>query len=457
MQHVHGQIVDTHGELVVPSGRSYMTWADMDAGSGWHGPCYVHVLDRPFRLYQLSEFSVVGELIQGANRMGKTYVALYDENMRRVMMVLFGDSWSGSEKGYFNVYFYPQDSSSAYRSSGYIYSSFKKTAKLWWGQSEGGHGAVYASIDGQSDGYPIAECDNASRVIKYVAILGYRYSSYSLVSMRIHDINVVADLNKHNPTAPNPDEPVECDGSGTPTTAEIHRADYDLSNAIAQVICYWTGPWPLFHVEISQPIPHPDGQLVANVHTAKNLLGVTEYSACSVAGDDATPTPNFDVGMWSFLIENVFSIPLILTLQFSCAYVESVVRSGAAANPLLAVAAGAVMASAALTAYLAPVLYTLYLVENHIWSNEDAFWFLFACGWNYVQVGFAVIAGTIATSIITKLYGAQVQAIKNFLSDALARFDPVAKLLRFSWLANIVITGIGLALWATAYLDYAYW
>ncbi|MHA1813199.1 MAG: hypothetical protein ACTSYX_07175, partial [Candidatus Thorarchaeota archaeon] len=48
-----------NGELVVPSGQSYMTWADMDAGSGWHGPCYVHVLDRPFRLYQLSEFSVV--------------------------------------------------------------------------------------------------------------------------------------------------------------------------------------------------------------------------------------------------------------------------------------------------------------------------------------------------------------------------------------------------------------
>ncbi|RLI60836.1 MAG: hypothetical protein DRO93_05985 [Candidatus Thorarchaeota archaeon] len=75
--------------------------------------------------------SVVGGLAQDTSRMGKTYVALYDEDMRRVMMVLFGDSWSGSEKGYFNVYFYPHDSSSGYRSSGYMYSSFKKTAKLW--------------------------------------------------------------------------------------------------------------------------------------------------------------------------------------------------------------------------------------------------------------------------------------------------------------------------------------
>ena len=56
-----------------------------------------------------------------------------------------------------------------------------------------------SSIDGSGDAYPIGECDNASRVIKYVGILDYRYSSYNLVDMRIHDINVVADLNEHDP------------------------------------------------------------------------------------------------------------------------------------------------------------------------------------------------------------------------------------------------------------------
>ncbi|MHA1652536.1 MAG: hypothetical protein ACTSYX_12915 [Candidatus Thorarchaeota archaeon] len=75
---------------------------------------------------------MVGELVQHTNdKVGKTYVALYDEDMRRVMMVLFGDSCGSSEKGYLNAYFYPQDSSSGYRSSGYIYSSFRKTAELW--------------------------------------------------------------------------------------------------------------------------------------------------------------------------------------------------------------------------------------------------------------------------------------------------------------------------------------
>ncbi|MHA2015893.1 MAG: hypothetical protein ACTSUH_09145 [Candidatus Thorarchaeota archaeon] len=66
--------------------------------------------------------------------------------------MLFGDSCGSSEKHYLNAYFYPQDSSSGYCSSGYIYSSFGKTARLWWGPFQGGHVAVYASIDGQSDG-----------------------------------------------------------------------------------------------------------------------------------------------------------------------------------------------------------------------------------------------------------------------------------------------------------------
>ena len=74
---------------------------------------------------------------------------------------------------------------------------------MWWAPFWGGHGAVYATIDGQSDGYPIAQCDNASRVIKYVAVLGYCYSSYDVVEMRVHDIRVVADLKKHDATAAN--------------------------------------------------------------------------------------------------------------------------------------------------------------------------------------------------------------------------------------------------------------
>jgi hypothetical protein len=70
------------------------------------------------------------------------------------------------------------------------------SCKLWWGGGFGGDGAIYSSIDGSGDAYPIGECDNASRVIKYVVLLGYRHSHYNLVDMRIHDINSVAHPNQ---------------------------------------------------------------------------------------------------------------------------------------------------------------------------------------------------------------------------------------------------------------------
>ncbi len=57
--------------------------------------------------------------------------------------------------------------------------------------------------------------------VKYVVILGYQYSSYNLVSMRIHDINVVADLTRHDPTVQTPDEPVAYDGTVDGCYAEV--------------------------------------------------------------------------------------------------------------------------------------------------------------------------------------------------------------------------------------------
>jgi hypothetical protein len=184
------------GNFTVPEGESYMTLANIPTvPSGWHGPSYVHVLDRPFRLCQLSEFSVIGEIVQTSNSMmGQMHIALFDENKQIVMRVLFGDSWSGTKKAYFSVTFYPQDSSSATQDFGYIYTSFTKSAKLWWGSYPGEEGCIFSSIEGISGFTPLAECDNASRVIKYVVLLGYRYSGYTPADMRIHDIKIVADL-----------------------------------------------------------------------------------------------------------------------------------------------------------------------------------------------------------------------------------------------------------------------
>ncbi|MDF1540975.1 MAG: hypothetical protein P1Q69_18915, partial [Candidatus Thorarchaeota archaeon] len=175
------------GTLEVPFGQSYMKFTSIATGTGWHGPIYTHTLSRPFRLYQLDEFSVIGEMVQSSSSMGSSYVALFDENMQCVFLIHWGDSWVGSTKGYFSVIYYPQYGGSYSQSSGYIYSSFTKTGKLWWDPFQGGDGAIMASIDGSGSSYPIGEVDNASRVIKYIGVLGYRYNSYNLVDMRIHD------------------------------------------------------------------------------------------------------------------------------------------------------------------------------------------------------------------------------------------------------------------------------
>ncbi len=275
------------GELTVPSGQSYMTWSEIATGEGWHGPCYVHVLDRPFRLYQLSEFTVVCDLLQDSGAgMGKTYVALCDEEMRRVVMVVFGDSWSNARKGYVYAYFYPQDSGSPCRRwSGYSYTSFfQKTVTFSWGEHDGSpQGAVFTSTDGQAAPFALGDCNNASRVIKYVAILGYRYSSSDLVGMRIHDIRVVADLTRHDPTAPDLDEPVVYDGTADGTAqsagrwsqAESFVASFeDLARDALEL--EWLGPWPTLKFTLNLVI----GLLTFSMVFYVDLLGTLTTESC---------------------------------------------------------------------------------------------------------------------------------------------------------------------------------
>ena len=190
----YGLVAD--GNFTVPAGESYMTPTDIaNTPTGWHGPCYVHVLDRPFRLSQLSEFSVNGELVQSANnQMGQIRAALFDEDKNIVMLILWKDSWAGTMKAKFTVYYYLQNGSLSAQGTDYIYSSFRKTGKLWWSSYPGEEGSIYSSIEGEDGVTLLGQCDNASRVIKYVVLLGYRSGGYPLGDVRVHDIYVEADM-----------------------------------------------------------------------------------------------------------------------------------------------------------------------------------------------------------------------------------------------------------------------
>ena len=75
--------------------------------------------------------------------------------------------------------------------------------------------------------------------------------------MRIHDINVEVDPNKHAPAGP---DPVEADGTQEGSVSQSHKnaIDFQLEDTTQYSSTYWTGPWPLLHVVVSW-------QVIANV------------------------------------------------------------------------------------------------------------------------------------------------------------------------------------------------
>ncbi len=152
------------------------------------------------------------------------------------------------------------------------------------GRGSGGDGAIYSSIDGSGDAYPIGDCDTASRVIKYVVVLGYRHSHYNLVDMRIHDINVEADLNAHDPNASNPEDLVEFDGTPEGYSEGATDGTKDANNAeqlaIDSLTAEWLGPWPALLLTATMDI----GTFSFIIQMVVDILGsLTLYSMSLVA------------------------------------------------------------------------------------------------------------------------------------------------------------------------------
>ena len=257
------------GVLDVPAYQSYMTWTSIDSGSGWHGPQYVHNLDRPFRLYQLSEFSVLTEIINGApSEMGITRVTLLDDYGSQIMTIRWGDSGSSWTDGWVYIDFYPQNGGHFARYLWYGETSYLGTIKMWWEESTG-QGSIHISRSDSQYSPVLNEVDNASRVVKSIVIEGQRYGINSLVDMRIHDINVVADLSRHNPGNPNPDGPLEFDGTTDASPAAKSKVN-DYGTLGASVVEHeWSGPWPLLHIICN----YAQGIFGLAFHVTVDLLG----------------------------------------------------------------------------------------------------------------------------------------------------------------------------------------
>ncbi len=100
-----------------------------------------------------------------------------------------------------------------------------------------------------------------------------------MVDVRLHDINVVTDLDQHDPNSSTPDEPVEYDGTVTgqiTSEASISQGD-DLSSAGELVVIWWEGWWPTLHIEILKP-----GGSVATQITGQE--GILVYLTVDIIG-----------------------------------------------------------------------------------------------------------------------------------------------------------------------------
>jgi len=172
-------------------------------------------------------------------------------------------------------------------------------------------------IDCQSDGYPIAECDNSSRVIKYVAILGYCYSSCDLVETRVHDIRVVADLNRHDPMAANLGERIVSDatsGGYQPSTSAVEFVTTLVNALMTESSMWWTGWWPVLHVRCSRSTGSGG---VCTLQIGIDILAVTtlEEFGCVTPVDDRMSDTQFTTLMesnWKEFYNNAFPTETVL-------------------------------------------------------------------------------------------------------------------------------------------------
>ncbi len=91
-----------------------------------------------------------------------------------------------------------------------------------------------------------------------MGVLGYRMDGYSLVDMRVHDVNVVADLKAPNSTSPNPSVPIENDGTFTGVSEHSEKkvvVEDTMTVSLGFINIVWTlnNFWPQLLIDVLSP------------------------------------------------------------------------------------------------------------------------------------------------------------------------------------------------------------
>ncbi|MDF1538720.1 MAG: hypothetical protein P1Q69_07440 [Candidatus Thorarchaeota archaeon] len=242
----HKEVALSSGDGTIGANLSegYIELISVARGTGWHGPTYAKPLEKPFRLYQLAEFSIVNEFFHSVVPQGIITIELYDDSMRSVLEFRMVDGTSLTQSS-FSVS-YTNEDGSGFSTGSFITGSYLKTSKI---KSDGSN--IYKDF---GSGYTsFGSVDNPSRIIKYLVVSGEGYEAEPLADFRIHDINIEVDLNAILPGGGG-SESVECDGTETGLVegTEWTIPPPNMDSTSEKPDDWWTGPWPRYHYRVDK-------------------------------------------------------------------------------------------------------------------------------------------------------------------------------------------------------------
>ncbi len=235
--------------------------------------------------------------------------------------------------------------------------------------------------------------------------------SNALVQMRVHDVNVLTDLDALNPTSPEPPSdtylPIDQDsddipdpdstGGATPTGSPECEQAYVamLSTALGLVTTYWTGFWPLLHFSIEWYVAElGDTMRIAFCVDLLSSLTIEEVHLFTILGYGTGST--IMNGFW----ETNFNVVVGLTfsLTFAAITVAECVYRTAPFSPWFLVAWGAACVAMIAYFWLTWVL-TYEAIRNGQISyleGADNFYSLFL-GILWLITGGVALTGLVAT------------------------------------------------------------
>ncbi len=241
-------------------------------------------------------------------------------------------------------------------------------------------------------------------------------------------------------TDPEPEPgPLELDGTGGPTDEELKTSETYLTDAKNAITTFWTGWWPLLNILVYQEVQHPQTTLIVELHQKKNLLGFTEYSACSIQGDASVLGPADEDAQWlAWNVENILTPILLMGILIAGGVLEWAIKCNP--NPLVLAAAAFALTMQALLAIAVPSIVIGYMVDIGEETRASAGRYLLEIGFGWLSVaGPFLLAAALAQA-----------AASTGLITALAEIFPklafLATILQYALIANIVVLCIGIAL-----------